>query len=171
MLPSIQTKIQTLSNSKTDTRSLTFHVRSTIRFKAECHFRYNQQVYVVTVLSGGHSDVVPPESIPNSVVKRVSADGSVGFPHVRVGHRQTFKLRKPRPDGRGFFMPAIRACHNTSPAVEPQATPECCSLTFHVRAEPAGSIALRCGIMPCGNTPPAVEPQATPQASLPGGEG
>ena len=29
-----------------------------------------------------------PESIPNSEVKRSNADGSVGFPHVRVGHRQ-----------------------------------------------------------------------------------
>ncbi|MFT5881400.1 MAG: hypothetical protein ACI86X_002540, partial [Moritella sp.] len=27
-------------------------------------------------------------SIPNSVVKRNNADGSVGLPHVRVGHRQ-----------------------------------------------------------------------------------
>ena len=26
--------------------------------------------------------------MPNSEVKRSSADGSVGFPHVRVGHRQ-----------------------------------------------------------------------------------
>ncbi len=30
----------------------------------------------------------PPDSMPNSVVKRNSADGSVGSPHVRVGHRQ-----------------------------------------------------------------------------------
>ena len=30
----------------------------------------------------------PPDSIPNSVVKPLSADGSVGFPHVRVGHCQ-----------------------------------------------------------------------------------
>ena len=26
--------------------------------------------------------------MPNSEVKRCSADGSVGSPHVRVGHRQ-----------------------------------------------------------------------------------
>ncbi len=26
--------------------------------------------------------------MPNSEVKRNSADGSVGLPHVRVGHRQ-----------------------------------------------------------------------------------
>jgi len=28
----------------------------------------------------------PPDPIPNSEVKPLSADGSVGFPHVRVGH-------------------------------------------------------------------------------------
>ena len=31
-------------------------------------------------LFGSDSDVVPPESISNSVVKRISADGSVGGP-------------------------------------------------------------------------------------------
>ncbi|CED78899.1 Conserved hypothetical protein [Candidatus Hamiltonella defensa (Bemisia tabaci)] len=30
----------------------------------------------------------PPEPIPNSEVKRRCAEGSVGFPHVRLGHRQ-----------------------------------------------------------------------------------
>ena len=39
-------------------------------------------------LLGDHSDLDPPDSMPNSEVKRISADGSVGFPHVRVGHRQ-----------------------------------------------------------------------------------
>ncbi len=39
-------------------------------------------------LLGDHSVTVPPDPIPNSVVKRNNADGSVGFPHVRVGHRQ-----------------------------------------------------------------------------------
>ena len=33
-----------------------------------------------------NSDLEPPESIPNSEVKRISADGSVGSPHVRVGN-------------------------------------------------------------------------------------
>ena len=32
--------------------------------------------------------MVPPDPIPNSEVKRRNADGSVGLPHVRVGHRQ-----------------------------------------------------------------------------------
>ena len=35
-----------------------------------------------------HRALEPPDPIPNSAVKRLSADGSVGFPHVRVGHRQ-----------------------------------------------------------------------------------
>ena len=37
---------------------------------------------------GDHSELEPPDPIPNSEVKRLSADGSVGLPHVRVGHRQ-----------------------------------------------------------------------------------
>ena len=40
-------------------------------------------------LLGDNSIVVPPDPIPNSEVKRNRADGSVGSPHVRVGHRQT----------------------------------------------------------------------------------
>lgn len=50
--------------------------------------RLYQIVQIMPNLSGGHSDVEPPESFPNSEVKHVSADGSVGLPHVRVGHRQ-----------------------------------------------------------------------------------
>lgn len=30
--------------------------------------------------------------MPNSEVKRNSADGSVGLPHVRVGHRQALNF-------------------------------------------------------------------------------
>ena len=41
-----------------------------------------------TRLLDDHSELEPPDPIPNSDVKRLSADGSVGFPHVRVGHRQ-----------------------------------------------------------------------------------
>lgn len=35
---------------------------------------------ICTILSGDNSDVVPPDSIPNSEVKRLSADDSVGVP-------------------------------------------------------------------------------------------
>ena len=44
---------------------------------------------------GDHSELEPPDPIPNSEVKRLSADGSVGSPHVRVGHRQAFNTEKP----------------------------------------------------------------------------
>ena len=37
-------------------------------------------------LPGGDSAVVPPDPMPNSEVKRRSADGSVGSPHARVGN-------------------------------------------------------------------------------------
>ena len=54
-------------------------------------------------MSGGNSAVVPPDPMPNSEVKRRSADGSVGITHVRVGCRQTFKLaREPSRDA-GLF--------------------------------------------------------------------
>uniref|UniRef100_UPI0028041A53 hypothetical protein n=1 Tax=uncultured Haemophilus sp. TaxID=237779 RepID=UPI0028041A53 len=33
------------------------------------------------------------DTIPNSEVKRCNADGSVGLPHVRVGHRQVTKYK------------------------------------------------------------------------------
>ena len=46
----------------------------------------------------------PPDPFPNSAVKRLSADGSVGSPHVRVGRRQAF-TKKPRLR-RGFFVAA-----------------------------------------------------------------
>ncbi len=48
----------------------------------------------------------PPDPIPNSEVKRHIADGSVGLPHVRVGHRQALNTKNPRgfADG-GFLLP------------------------------------------------------------------
>ena len=54
----------------------------------------------------GNSDVVPPESIPNSEVKRVSGDGSVGLPHVRVGHCQV-PIKETRLTA-GFLLSAER---------------------------------------------------------------
>ena len=41
------------------------------------------------------SELEPPDPIPNSAVKRLSADGSVGSPHVRVGHRQASIGQEP----------------------------------------------------------------------------
>ena len=48
------------------------------------------------------SECEPPDSIPNSEVKPLSADGSVGLPHVRVGHRQD--LFASNPLGFGVFF-------------------------------------------------------------------
>ena len=47
----------------------------------------------------------PPDPISNSVVKRVIADGSVGSPHVRVGHCQApNKQKTPSTLWSGFFV-------------------------------------------------------------------
>ena len=52
---------------------------------------------------GDHSELEPPDPIPNSVVKRFSADDSVGLPHVRVGHRQAFIKETPSTTVLGVF--------------------------------------------------------------------
>ena len=46
----------------------------------------------------------PPDPLPNSEVKRCIADGSVGFPHVRVGHRQALKAKTPIGLSVGVFL-------------------------------------------------------------------
>ena len=48
--------------------------------------------------------MVPPDPMPNSVVKRRSADGSVGLPHVRVGHCQTINFQKSLHKREGSFV-------------------------------------------------------------------
>ena len=53
-------------------------------------------------LPDGHSESEPPESISNSEVKGLCADGSVGAPHARVGHRQAL-IRTTGPKWAGFF--------------------------------------------------------------------
>ena len=60
-----------------------------------------QDVLTKQNLPGGTSAVVPPDPMPNSEVKRRSADGSVGLPHVRVGHRQVVNVN-PELNGLGF---------------------------------------------------------------------
>ncbi len=46
----------------------------------------------------------PPDPIPNSDVKRCIADGSVGLPHVRVGHRQASIMKRANFIVSPFFM-------------------------------------------------------------------
>ena len=78
-------------------------------------------------LPGDHRALEPPDPIPNSAVKRCIADGSVGFPHVRVGHRQASKRKTPcSVCCRGFcFLDALilcpvrsspKGCHVSDPA-------------------------------------------------------
>ncbi len=57
-------------------------------------------------MPGGNSDTVPPDPISNSAVKRISGDGSVGIPHVRVAHCQAllFEVEKPFTNLKGFFI-------------------------------------------------------------------
>ena len=54
-------------------------------------------------LPGGTSAVVPPDPMPNSEVKRRSADGSVGSPHVRVGNCQASNKAESPVERLGFF--------------------------------------------------------------------
>jgi hypothetical protein len=56
-----------------------------------------------TSLSGGNSKLEPPDPISNSEVKQFSADGSVGSPHVRVGHRQAL-IPNTRSAMVGYFF-------------------------------------------------------------------
>ena len=64
-------------------------------------FNYNFQIFAG--LPGGHSEWEPPETIPNSEVKRNCADDSVGSPHVKVGHCQAL-IQKPRSVATGLFL-------------------------------------------------------------------
>ena len=57
-----------------------------------------------TSLLDDHRAVEPPESFPNSEVKRSIADGSVGLPHVRVGHRQASNPKPQQGNLLGFFF-------------------------------------------------------------------
>ena len=68
-------------------------------------------------LSDEHSELEPPDPISNSEVKRLSADGSVGSPHVRVGHRQAFILNALMFCIGAFFfaqnfVPGVKICAN-----------------------------------------------------------
>src|SRR5690606_40194245 len=55
-------------------------------------------------LPGGNSEREPPDPISNSEVKTLSADGSVGSPHVRVGHRQALNAKSRSPKGLRLFL-------------------------------------------------------------------
>jgi hypothetical protein len=59
---------------------------------------------LTTSFPGGNSEWEPPDPIPNSEVKLLSADDSVGLPHVKVGHCQDLIPKNPCIACRGFFF-------------------------------------------------------------------
>lgn len=61
-----------------------------------------------TSFPGDHSEREPPDPFPNSEVKLLSANGSVGPPHARVGHRQD-SMQKSHPL-RGWLFFRIESC-------------------------------------------------------------
>ena len=61
----------------------------------------------LTSLPGGNSEWEPPDPIPNSEVKTLSADDSVGSPHVKVGHRQALIPSPQQPQLLGAFSFAL----------------------------------------------------------------
>ena len=82
-----------------------FKERKRIENEKSKEYKITKKKVIKTEYSGDYSAVVLPESIPNSEVKCRNADGSVGFPHVRVGHRQIELERKqitPYRKVRGF---------------------------------------------------------------------
>jgi hypothetical protein len=52
---------------------------------------------IATGLPGGHSEWEPPDPFSNSEVKTLSADASVDFVDVKVGHCQALNLMKTNP--------------------------------------------------------------------------
>ena len=64
--------------------------------------------------SGDHSTVDPPVPIPNTEVKRCSADGSAAIGRVRVGRCQVFisplrDRKNPSRSRDGFFIALVLA--------------------------------------------------------------
>ncbi len=58
-----------------------------------------------TSLLGDHSEREPPDPIPNSEVKPLSADDSVAVCHAKVGHCQAPIPKTRTRQGPGFFLP------------------------------------------------------------------
>ncbi len=53
---------------------------------------------------GEHSESEPPDPIPNSAVKPLSADDSVRGSHAKVGHCQAFNTKTQIIYRFGFFF-------------------------------------------------------------------
>ena len=59
-----------------------------------------------TSLLGDHSEREPPDPIPNSEVKPLSADDSVAVCHAKVGNCQALNT-KTQANCLGFFLPGL----------------------------------------------------------------
>lgn len=69
-----------------------------VRKTTNSHIRIGWSIHqdlLATEFLDDHRALEPPDPIPNSAVKRCIADGSVGLPHVRVGHRQDSFRKTP----------------------------------------------------------------------------
>ena len=73
-------------------------------WKSQGITRVSETLSVQASLPDDNRALVPPDPIPNSEVKRCIADGSVGFPHVRVGHRQASNPKPRLCEQAGFFL-------------------------------------------------------------------
>ena len=62
---------------------------------------------LLTSLPGGNGELEPPDPIPNSEVKRLIADDSLGSPHVKVGHCQALIPKPSIRKCRGFFYDIV----------------------------------------------------------------
>ena len=90
-----------------------FKERKRIENEKSKEYKITKKKVIKTEYSGDYSAVVLPESIPNSEVKCRNADGSVGIPHVRVGHRQ-IEYPTPYRKVRGFcFLSFIIFVNNS----------------------------------------------------------
>ena len=95
-------------------------------------------------LPDDHSESVPPDPIPNSVVKRLCADGSVGSPHVRVGRCQASPkgpTRENRASGL-FLCTKSMPCLRETPSPGALAAPPLAQ-RFQARSEPLGTTGSR----------------------------
>ena len=54
-----------------------------------------------------HSEGAPPDPMPNSAVKPLSADGSAALGRVRVGHRQALNTKPRLRKEAGFFIKRV----------------------------------------------------------------
>ena len=84
----------------------------------------DRQHDISPVTPDDHSEREPPDPLPNSAVKPLSADGSVGPPHARVGHRQALIRKIPRGSGfGGFFVCIIVSSYSFISREKPQGLP------------------------------------------------